>query len=25
MVLTIVGVWLLAKPRTTRSAGTRTW
>jgi drug/metabolite transporter (DMT)-like permease len=25
MVLTIVGVWLLAKPRITRSAGTRTW
>jgi hypothetical protein len=24
-VLTIVGVWLLAKPRITRSAGTRTW
>ncbi len=25
MVLTIVGVWMLAKPRITRSAGTRTW
>lgn len=25
MVLTIAGVWLLAKPRITRSAGTRTW
>lgn len=25
MVLTIVGVWLLAKPQITRSAGTRTW
>jgi len=25
MVLTIVGVWLLAKPRITRTAGTRTW
>ena len=25
MVLTIVGVWLLAKPRITRTAGARTW
>ena len=25
MVLTIIGVWLLAKPRITRTAGARTW
>jgi drug/metabolite transporter (DMT)-like permease len=25
MVLTIIGVWLLAMPKITRSAGTRTW
>lgn len=25
MVLTIAGVWMLAKPRITRTAGTRTW
>jgi drug/metabolite transporter (DMT)-like permease len=25
MVLTIFGVWLLAKPRLTRTAGARTW
>ena len=25
MALTILGVWLLAKPRLTRTAGARTW
>jgi drug/metabolite transporter (DMT)-like permease len=25
MILTIIGVWLLAKPRITRTAGARTW
>jgi drug/metabolite transporter (DMT)-like permease len=25
MALTILGVWLLAKPRITRTAGARTW